>query len=121
MELPRFSGHCAIRLPLTRRSNGTTKCTISDEISREARRAHRAGRSVSEICEEFEPCEQTVYRWIRQADIDDGKRDDGPTTDEKDELSELKRELRRVLRYGDAKEELPDLPEAEWRERKTTS
>lgn len=62
---------------------------------------YRSGRSVAELCEEFEPCEQTVYRWIRQADIDAGERDDGPTSDEKKEVSELKRELRRVRQERD--------------------
>ena len=32
----------------------------------------RAGRSVSQLAEEFEPSGQTIRSWIKQADIDDG-------------------------------------------------
>lgn len=62
---------------------------------------YRSGRSVKELSEQFEPSDQTLYRWIRQADIDDGRRDDGPTTDEKKDVRELKRELRRVREERD--------------------
>jgi len=62
---------------------------------------YRSGRSVRELCREFEPCEQSLYRWIRQADIDDGKRDDGPTSEEKQQVSKLQRKLRRVRQERD--------------------
>jgi transposase len=54
----------------------------------------RAGRSPVELAEEFEPSEQCIRNWVKQADRDDGKRQDGLTTAEKEELSRLRRENR---------------------------
>lgn len=56
----------------------------------------KAGRPVSELAEEFEPAETTIYEWIKQTEIDAGERDDGPTTDEKEELKRLRRENRQL-------------------------
>lgn len=37
---------------------------------------HRSGRSPAVLAEEFEPTEQTIRTWIKQADRDDGRRAD---------------------------------------------
>jgi transposase len=52
----------------------------------------RTGRSPESIAREFEPTAQCIRNWIRHADRDDGRRDDGLTTDERTELQRLKRE-----------------------------
>jgi len=54
----------------------------------------RAGRSPAELAEEFEPSDQCIRNWVKQADRDDGRRQDGVTTAEKEELSRLRREVR---------------------------
>jgi len=54
----------------------------------------RAGRSPAELAEQFEPSEQCIRNWVKQADRDSGKRPDGLTTAEKDELARLRRENR---------------------------
>ena len=54
----------------------------------------RAGRSPVELAEEFEPSEQCIRNWVKQADRDSGKRQDGFTTAEKEELTRLRRENR---------------------------
>jgi transposase len=54
----------------------------------------RAGRSPVELAEEFEPSEQCIRNWVKQADRDSGKRQDGLTTAEKEELGRLRRENR---------------------------
>ena len=54
----------------------------------------RAGRSPTELAKEFEPSEQCIRNWVKQADRDAGKRQDGLTTTEKDELARLRREVR---------------------------
>jgi transposase len=54
----------------------------------------RAGRSPASLAEEFEPSEQCIRNWVKQADRDSGKRQDGLTTAEKEELSRLRRENR---------------------------
>jgi transposase len=57
----------------------------------------RAGRSPEELAKEFEPSAQSIRVWVRQADIDQGRRDDGLTSEEKNELTRLRREVR-ILR-----------------------
>lgn len=57
---------------------------------------YRSGSSVSELADDFEPCGQTIRNWIKQAEIDDGQRQDGPTTDEKEELARLRKENRKL-------------------------
>jgi transposase len=54
----------------------------------------RAGRSPASLAEEFEPSEQCIRNWVKQADRDSGKRQDGLTTAEKEELGRLRRENR---------------------------
>jgi transposase len=57
----------------------------------------RAGRTPEELSREFEPTAQSIWNWVRQAERDEGARQDGLTTDEKEELLRLRREVR-VLR-----------------------
>ena len=57
----------------------------------------RAGRSVSELARQFEPTVETIRTWVKQAELDEGLRSDGLTTDERTELNGLRRE-NRVLR-----------------------
>jgi transposase len=57
---------------------------------------YRAGRSISELAREFEPSSQAIRDWIKQADLDTGRRHDGLTTEEKEELVRLRRELKQV-------------------------
>jgi transposase len=57
----------------------------------------RAGRTPEELSREFEPSAQAIWNWVRQADLDDGKRSDGLTSDEREELRTLRREVR-ILR-----------------------
>jgi transposase len=56
----------------------------------------RAGRTAAELAREFEPSATTIRNWVVQAERDEGRRDDGPTTDEREELKLLRRELRKV-------------------------
>ncbi len=54
----------------------------------------RSGRSPESLAEEYEPSSQAIRNWVRQAERDGGKRDDGLTTVEREELGRLKRENR---------------------------
>ena len=56
----------------------------------------RSGRSPAEVAAEFEPSEQTIRNWVAQADRDAGKRQDGLTSAEREELTRLRRETRRL-------------------------
>lgn len=61
----------------------------------------RAGRSVSELAEEFEPTGQTIRTWIKKADLEDGVRSDGTTAAEREELRRLRKENRRLKQERD--------------------
>ena len=52
----------------------------------------RAGRTPKELGREFEPSEQTIRNWVKQAELDEGSRTDGLTTEERQELGRLRRE-----------------------------
>jgi transposase len=64
----------------------------------------RAGRNPEELAKKFEPTAQATRNWVRQADLDAGRRQDGLTTEEREELRRLRREVK-VLREerGDPK------------------
>jgi len=53
----------------------------------------RAGRSPEELATKFEPSAQGIRNWVRQADRDEGRREDGLTTAERAELQRLRREV----------------------------
>ena len=54
----------------------------------------RSGRSPAELAEQFDPSEQCIRNWVKQAERDSGKRSDGLTSEEKAELARLRRENR---------------------------
>ena len=54
----------------------------------------RSGRTPEELGKEFEPTAQSIRTWVKQADLDEGRRSDGLTTVERDELRRLRRENR---------------------------
>ena len=56
----------------------------------------RAGRTPESLGEEFEPSAQAIRNWLRQADRDEGRRTDGLTTVERDELRQLRRDNARL-------------------------
>ena len=47
-----------------------------------------------ELAEEFEPSEQCIRNWVKQAERDEGRRQDGLTSEDKAELVRLRRENR---------------------------
>jgi transposase len=56
----------------------------------------RAGRTPEELAKEFEPSAQAIRNWVRQADLDEGRRADGLTTVEREELRRLRRENKQL-------------------------
>jgi len=55
-----------------------------------------AGRKPAELAKEFGCTSWSITRWVKQADRDAGHGDGGLTTDEKHELSRLRRENRQL-------------------------
>lgn len=56
----------------------------------------RSGRSPEELAREFEPSSQAIRNWVRQADLDEGRRADGLTTAEREELTRLRRRVKQL-------------------------
>jgi transposase len=56
----------------------------------------RGDRSVGQFAKDFDLTETAVREWVRQADLDAGMRTDGLTTAEREELTRLRRENRRL-------------------------
>ena len=61
----------------------------------------RAGRTPRELAESLGVSEQTLRNWRRQDQLDHGERDDGVTTDEREELARLRRENTRLRQERD--------------------
>jgi transposase len=75
-----------------------TRPPYPPEFRAEAVRLIRSsGKPLSQISKDLGVSEQSLRVWIKQADLDEGRRDDGLTTTELEELRRLRRE-NRVLR-----------------------
>ena len=73
----------------------------------------RAGRTPGELAREFGCSSQAIRNRARQSDRDEGRREDGPTSVEREELRRLRRENRRL------REERDILKTAAWFARET--
>lgn len=84
---------------MPRRGKGRegTRPPYAPEFRRRIVELVRSGRKPESLSREFEPTSQTIRNWVRQADLDEGRRSDGLTTEERQELVRLRRE-NRVLR-----------------------
>jgi transposase len=58
-------------------------------------RCRRGDRTVGQVARDFDLTETAVREWMRQAEVDAGQRP-GLTSEERDELVELRRENRRL-------------------------
>ena len=56
----------------------------------------RAGRTPEELGREFEPTAESIRNWVKQTDVDEGRRADGLTSTEREELGRLRRENRQL-------------------------
>ena len=56
----------------------------------------RSGRSPEALSRKFGPTAQAIRNWMAQADRDEGKRHDGLTTAELEELRGLRREVKQL-------------------------
>src|SRR5262245_2226155 len=61
----------------------------------------RNGRTIESLSKEFGPTSTSIRNWVRQADLDEGRRKDGLSSDEKAELTQLRRENARLREERD--------------------
>jgi transposase len=73
------------------------KPQYSPEFKTEAiRLVHSSSSSISQVAKELGVSDNSLRNWVRQAEIDGGKRE-GLTTEEREELKRLRREVK-ILR-----------------------
>jgi|SRR3990172_7965038 len=73
-----------------------TRKTYPPEFKRRMVELVRAGRSPEELAREFDPSANTIRNWAAQADVDEGLRADGLTTEERSELRQLRRKVKQL-------------------------
>ena len=78
-----------------------TRPAYPDEFRREAIELLRAGRTPRELAESLGVSQQTLRNWRRQDEVDRHERDDGLTSDEREELRRLRRENARLTQERD--------------------
>lgn len=67
-----------------------------EEFRRQILELVRVGRSPDELAAEFEPTAQTIRNWIKQAEVDNGQRQEGLSRDAKAELARLRKENKQL-------------------------
>src|SRR4051794_21313557 len=78
-----------------------TRPAYPAEFRREAVQMLRTGRTPRELAESLGVSEQTLGNWRRQDQVDRHERDDGLTSDEREELRRLRRENARLKQERD--------------------
>ena len=73
-----------------------TKLAYAPEYRRQMMELVRSGRTAKELAGEFECCASAIRNWVRQADRDEGRRQDGLTSSDLEELRRLRREVRQL-------------------------
>ena len=101
-----------------------TRPPYPDEFKRKMVELVRSGRTPYELAKEFEPTVVTIRSWVRQADLNEGRRSDGLTSDDRTELASLRREVKRLRVEREILAHRPDAPSgkaAAWFARETDS
>jgi len=60
------------------------------------RLVREGGRPISEVAKSLGVTPESLRQWLKQADLDAGRRSDGLTSDEREELRQLRRENQRL-------------------------
>ena len=66
------------------------------EFRRKVVELARSGRRLEELAVEFSLAPQTVRNWVKQADLDSGRRTDGATTDMLEENARLRKRIKQL-------------------------
>jgi transposase len=73
-----------------------TRPAYPEQFRREAVELMRQGRSPGQLAKSLGCSPQTLRNWRKQDQLDHGQRQDGVTTDEREELARLRRENTRL-------------------------
>ena len=78
------------------RKKPRTRRSFTSEFKADIVEQYRHGdRSIRQLVRDFDLTESAVREWVRQADVDNASRE-GLTTEERQELAQLRRENRRL-------------------------
>lgn len=74
---------------------GPNRKAYPREFREEAvRLARESGKSIKQVARDLGVAYESLRTWLKRADLDTGRRTDGLTTDEREELRRLRRENR---------------------------
>ena len=72
---------------------GRARKRYTDEFREQMVRLVRTGRTPQSLSREFEASAQTIRNWVKQSELDEGSRTDGLKTEEREELTRLRRQI----------------------------
>ena len=75
---------------------GKSRRPYAAEFRRQMVELVRTGRTPEALSREFDPSAESIRNRVKQADLDEGRRQDGLTSTEHQELRRLRRENRRL-------------------------
>jgi len=78
-----------------------TRPPYPEQFRREAVELVRQGRSIPDVAESLGVSAQSLRNWVKQTQLDRRERDDGLTSDEREELRRLRREVARLKQERD--------------------
>ena len=78
-----------------------TRPPYPEQFRREAVELVRRGRSIPDVAESLGVWQQSLRNWVKQTQLDLRERDDGLTSDEREELRRLRRENARLKQERD--------------------
>lgn len=73
-----------------------TRPPYPDDFRREAVELVRSGRSIADVASSLGVSQQSLRNWRKQEQVERRERDDGLTRDERAELAELRRRVKRL-------------------------
>ena len=71
-----------------------TRPSYTPEFRAEAVRLVRSGTSIPQLTRDLGVAEQSLRNWVRQAELDEHRRSDGLTTEEREEVRRLRRRVK---------------------------
>jgi len=73
-----------------------TRRSFTPEFKADAVRLTKSGKTIGQVARELDLTETALREWVRRAEADAGERHDVLTTEEREELSRLRRENKQL-------------------------
>jgi transposase len=68
---------------------------------RAVRLVHDSGRPIAHVAKDLGVGEESLRKWVKQDELDRGRRNDGLTTSEREELAALRKEVKDLRRANE--------------------